>query len=301
MQLINRLADRTDRYKPKLIPALQMKEKQINNLMHLPKEVIDHAQEMIAAGKLQHTAIVEDTLSYASEDKPLLQQLLEATIYKGFAGIELTQKRMYHEGRGELNVKETQEPIYMLNANAPDFVLRLDKDGLTIHNKGKHQTEYKRSDYKTPEAFAEQVNEMINMFPNIVVLTHEEFISDRKLDIVKERLPQQQNHEARSFLFENIDKEREEMVKGTAKEPTPRQIEAVKHHQLWNRAEYHVNREMVSKIDPERKSEPEATHQQWSKVEYKNDVAGHNVEEDRITERPGRSTASSLSDTDLSH
>lgn len=239
-ELTEQLSERADTYKQKPISELIRPEQKVKNLMHLPSHVITRLEAMAGSGELKHTAIAADTVSYEASDAPAVEKCIHDMLYTGLEGISLTSARMHYEGRGELDLSD-MGTFYLINTDLKEYVLKLNEEGLFIYNGDDLQTSFLRSE----PGFENNVNECIRRFPNVVVLTQDEFTSPDKAEIIKSRLPANQNMEARANLIKRSEQERAELADGVIRTLTERQAKALEYSQRFVKKEYHISRGLL--------------------------------------------------------
>lgn len=241
------LAGRTDYYKGRVIKERLRGPEKIHTRINIPPEIQTTLMNTIRVNNLKETVIASGCIAYSEKDRPIIEKVIEAELYKGMDPLQKFEARVFYEGRGVLNVSDTNRVQYILNAKNPDYVLKLDDSGLTIFENGENVSVIPRD-----ENFRHIVTELVKTMDNPVALSREEMetTNEKRMEHIMEHLSNDKSNPAVEHL-RNVEKaEKEELHHATDKEEhmSYRQKEALDMVQKFETVEYHVDRNILEKI-----------------------------------------------------
>ena len=259
------MAGRKERYRPLQVQEILSPEAEVLTLSNLPDDFCRELEKLISDHKLHHTAVNGNCVAYSVEDKAKMDKILSQTLYKGLSREQLIEARMLYGGHGTLDLSGKEEQ-YVINAYYPNYVFRLNEDGLAIINEDKKTSDPTRevTIERGTRTFGETLYPILEKMEAPAVLTKDEFFlpRDKRAVIIHEREANLSADAARSDIYLSDEREKLEMHDKSVdyEALSPRQKEARDHAEGWRRQEYLVDRNFIEKF-VDRTTEPKKTHE----------------------------------------
>ncbi len=143
--------------------------------------------------------VVGNDLAFKEKDKITVEQVLDKTIYHGMNFMERWKAMVYYEGRGleGMNLENLSEPVYIISAKNPEYVLKLDNIGYSLLQNGETVMELGRAEPK----FGQQLEAMIHSMEDIAVISEKEAkrSPEERVKIIEERISIKENEASRQY------------------------------------------------------------------------------------------------------
>lgn len=250
------LSNRTDYYNGRVVKERIKGPEKVHTLINIPSAVQTFAMDVIKNSNLHETVVSGGCIAYSEKEKAVVERTINAELYRGMNPTQKLEAKVFYEGRGMLNIDDTEKTQYILNADSPDYVMKLDESGLTIMNKGKETGHVDRTG-----EFAKTVTDLIYTIENPVVLQKEEMevAPEKRIENIISHLPSNQKNSATEYLQNMEEHEMEELCKIPKNDTThthlsDRQKEALANVTRFETQEYHVSRNLIEKIEDHTKS-----------------------------------------------
>lgn len=243
------LSNRTDFYNNRVVKERLKGPEKVHTLINIPQSVQNVMVQVIRNNHLHETVVSGGCIAYSEKERPVVERAVNAELYQGMNPLQRYEAKIFYEGRGMLNVKDESRTQYVLNANSPEYVMKISDDGLTIFNNGKETGHINRD-----ESFEQTITDLLYTIENPVVLQKGEMEVDpeRKIENIMKHLPSNQQNKATEYLQDIERHEKEEicgMSRGESRENlSDRQQEAITKVSVYELQEYHVSRNLLEKI-----------------------------------------------------
>lgn len=191
---------------------------------------LDTAEAMELTNALQKEGIaftaVNGDIAYREQDRGQVDIVLDETICKGMSYMDKVQMKMKLEGRcpEDMNFQTMTEPVYFTSSSNPDYMLKVDMQGLVVLKNGEAIMSMERT---TPD-FEDNLIMMFDSMENMVAITETEAgrSSQEKVKLIEERSGVKENQatiqyklsyteQKERFLntdFESLEAEEKELV-----------------------------------------------------------------------------------------
>lgn len=252
-KLTGELIVRNDKYKKTKVRAKLSPDNKIFTAVNLPDRVMEKINQMIKDIPLLHTVPQDNKIAYNATDRKHIEKMLNEELYQDTQSpLEYYERKLYYAGAGEICFSDRNTATkYLVDADNPEYVVRLDEEGLTIFMNNKERTKISRNDPIYNSVALDLLNKDTGMSCP-VVLTKEEFDSSNKLDIISERTPQMQARDAQAFVYNNTNKEKRQLLEtingSHLANPSQRQQEAMQINRKWEHGFAFVDDRYIDKM-----------------------------------------------------
>ncbi len=158
-------------YSASITRNFSSEKEKLCTLSHIETEQLLQVTKELEKEGIFYISVGED-LAFKEQDKALIDKILSQTLYKGMSYLERFQAMLYYEDRGptERTLNYLTEPIYIISAVNPDYVLKLDSTGYALLQHGEVVMSLGREEPK----FEEQLERMLDKMEDIAVLSQKE-------------------------------------------------------------------------------------------------------------------------------
>ena len=152
---------------------------------------LDGTEAMELTNALQKEGIaftaVNGDIAYREQDREQVDTVLDETICKGMPYLNKVQMKMKLEGRcpENMNLQTMPEPVYFTSASNPDYMLKVDMQGLVVLKNGEAVMSMER----TSPDFEDNLIMMFDSMENMVAITETEAgrSPQEKVKLIEER------------------------------------------------------------------------------------------------------------------
>ena len=157
---------------------------------------------------ITYTAVNGD-LAYLESDKKTVDKILNETLYKYKDFTTKFNDKVYLEGRGPVgfNLNNLSEPTYMMSVQNPDYVIKMDDNGITVLDKGK---ETLKIDKKSLD-FESKREMLLGSMDDFAIVTKSELeaAGDMKSTLIEERAAAKDNDASYQYYKDYKQKKQE--------------------------------------------------------------------------------------------
>ena len=256
--MLQTLSLRNDYYKFNQTNEALNTDEKLYSITNLTKDELNLITDKMKDQGISHFVSDETShgycLVYTSEDKTVIDNILNKTIYQDLTDEKLFTAKINYEGRGHIDFK-SNEPVLIKNMDSPNFEFKLTQNEFIIYNLRTDDNNLQKDPIhidRNSAQFNQSVVPMLLAMENPVVLSGQELkLSNiERNEIYQERLNNPELEDVKSLLFNNLSIERENMISPEfrEKEATLKQQKALGYKITWPKQIYVVDRNLIEKI-----------------------------------------------------
>ena len=172
----------------------------ICTLSNVEAEKLLQVTEELKKEKISFISIGED-VAFSEKDREKVECILDKTLYCGMSFQDKFQAMLYYEGRGPelLDLNRLSEPVYIMSAIHPEYVLKLDQNGYALLQNGEAVLNLGKDSPK----FEEQLEAMMESMEEIAVLSQQEIelSPEKRVRLIEERAGRKENAASRQYAL----------------------------------------------------------------------------------------------------